>query len=69
MDDYIWLEFDGHKAYLYTAELSGLDNIVRMKALAESGQGLSTFLNQDQTLRKSYEGGYQLKDGFYTRFT
>lgn len=69
MDDCIWLEFHGHTAYLYTAKLSGLDNIVKMKALAESGQGLSTYLNQNQTLKKSYKAKYKFKDGVYIRFT
>lgn len=42
---------DGAK-YLYTSASAGMDNVERMKTLAEQGYGLNEFINR--TVRKRY---------------
>ena len=44
--DSITVQFSGGDRYLYTARSAGADNIARMRALAEDGRGLSTFISQ-----------------------
>jgi hypothetical protein len=43
--DFIRIRFEDGGVYLYTDESTGADNIAEMKALAESGKGLCTFIN------------------------
>ncbi|OON60576.1 hypothetical protein B0920_16495 [Massilia sp. KIM] len=44
--DSITIQFSGGDRYLYTERSAGADNIARMRALAEDGRGLSTFISQ-----------------------
>ena len=45
--DFIRVEFSGGSVYRYTYESAGSHKIERMKQLAESGQGLNSFINTD----------------------
>ena len=44
--DYIDVEFRDGKRYRYTHHLPGQQDVVAMKQLAQSGQGLATYINQ-----------------------
>ncbi len=50
--DYIDLVFKGGKTYRYTYAEPGAIHVEQMKALAASGGGLTTYLNQN--VRKNY---------------
>lgn len=50
--DSITIQFAGGERYLYTARSAGQDNIAKMRALAEDGRGLSTFISQQ--IRERY---------------
>jgi len=45
-EDYIKIEFVDGDLYLYTDASAGPETIARMKQLAASGEGLSTFISQ-----------------------
>ena len=51
--DYITIEFSDGAVYRYTYASAGQENVERMKAFAQAGQGLNTFMNT--TLSKLYE--------------
>lgn len=42
----IVVKFVGGEKYLYTDRSAGAKNIAQMQALAQAGQGLSTFISQ-----------------------
>ena len=48
----IAVEFEDGAIYLYTEESAGQPNIERMKELADTGRGLSTFIVRH--VRKAY---------------
>lgn len=50
--DSIAVEFEDGVTYLYTYKSAGRSNIERMKALAATGSGLSTFIVRH--VRKAY---------------
>jgi hypothetical protein len=50
--DYIDLRFRGGRAYRYDHLRPGMLHVNRMKELAESGDGLATYLNQH--VRKNF---------------
>jgi len=50
--DYIEVEFDDGAIYLYTYESAGEYNIEEMKKIANSGEGLNSFINK--YVRKKY---------------
>lgn len=54
-DDSIVVQFADGGAYLYNYASTGRDNIEKMKTLAMSGKGLSTFIS------RFIRGGYALK--------
>jgi hypothetical protein len=43
----------GHDTYKYTYQSAGNDSIEKMKGLADIGQGLHTYINQE--VRKKYD--------------
>ena len=43
--NYIRIRFEDGGVYLYTDESTGPENVTRMKALAEQGKGLCTYIN------------------------
>ena len=45
-DDRIKVKFLDGTIYLYTYQSAGAENIEQMKALAQIGKGLTTFINQ-----------------------
>lgn len=51
--DFIKILFEDDNLYLYTYKSTGKANIEKMKRLAESGDGLATFINQH--VRERYE--------------
>lgn len=51
-DESITVEFKGGATYLYTYQSAGSHHIEQMKVLAQSGQGLGTYVNKN--VRKSY---------------
>jgi len=51
--DSITLTFANGKRYLYSAARPGRPAVARMKALAQAGRGLSTFVSQH--VRDNYE--------------
>ncbi len=51
--DSITLTFVGGERYLYASRRPGRDDVERMKAFAEAGRGLSTFVSQH--VRERYE--------------
>lgn len=44
--DSITVKFTGGDRYLYTEDSAGAVHIARMRELAESGRGLSTYISQ-----------------------
>ncbi len=46
-EDSICVEFSSGEVYLYTSASTGRERVERMKALAQSGRGLSTFISQE----------------------
>jgi hypothetical protein len=50
--DFIKVWFRNGRCYLYTNESAGRSNVEQMKALAEAGQGLGTFIST--TVHKAY---------------
>lgn len=44
--DAITVKFTGGDRYLYTEDSAGAIHIARMRELAESGRGLSTYISQ-----------------------
>jgi hypothetical protein len=51
--DAITVEFRGGAAYKYTYASTGAANVEQMKALAQAGRGLGTFISQ--VVKKAYE--------------
>jgi len=51
--DRISVQFTDGKTYVYTYASAGKRNIEQMKALAETGKGLSTFISR--TVKDRYE--------------
>jgi hypothetical protein len=51
-DDRIKVKFLDGTVYLYTYQSAGAKNIEQMKALAQIGKGLTTFINQ--SVREQY---------------
>ena len=51
-DDYIKVRFTNFKTYKYPASLNGQSTIDRMKSLALSSSGLSTFIAQHKSTLK-----------------
>jgi hypothetical protein len=50
--DFIRIKFRSGSVYKYTFESTGVDEVEQMKMLAESGEGLSTFINK--YVKKNY---------------
>lgn len=50
--DFIRVQFSDGSIYLYTYASTGADNIEHMKLLANSGQGLNSFIGT--TVRKNF---------------
>ena len=44
--DSIVVQFKNHSTYLYNAQVTGRDHIEEMKKLAQSGQGLATYISR-----------------------
>lgn len=53
---WIAVKFDGGDVYRYTVRSAGAENIARMQRLAESGEGLSTFISR--YVKDRYETKY-----------
>lgn len=51
--DYIRVQFSTGAVYLYTYSSAGKSNVDRMKNLADKGDGLNAFINQN--VGKNYE--------------
>jgi len=51
--DYISVQFSDGSVYRYTNASAGSANVSTMKALAQSGQGLNSFINKH--VRHKYE--------------
>lgn len=51
--DYITVEFSDGGTYRYTYASASMENVERMKGLAQAGQGLNTFIST--TVSKLYE--------------
>lgn len=49
---FIRVQFKDNSIYLYTNQSAGVDNIEKMKVLAEQGNGLNAFINK--YVRKKY---------------
>lgn len=45
-DDFIRIEFNKNATYVYNYDTAGRENIEKMKLLAQSGKGLSTFISR-----------------------
>lgn len=43
-DNFIRVQFDSGAIYLYTNESAGAQNIEQMKVLAQTGEGLNSFI-------------------------
>ena len=52
--DWIRLRFVGGNVYQYTARGIGAANLKTMKRLADSGDGLTTFVNTHPDIKNSY---------------
>jgi hypothetical protein len=52
-DDSIKIEFNHDAVYLYTYKSAGKRTIEKMKQLAQSGKGLSTYISQ--VVREKYQ--------------
>jgi hypothetical protein len=52
--NFIRVQFQNGDPYRYTYESAGRDNVERMKQLAASGKGLSTFISQHPSVRSGY---------------
>ena len=52
--DWIQLQFAGGKVYEYTASGVGVENLEAMKQLADSGHGLTTFINTHPNVKDGY---------------
>jgi hypothetical protein len=50
--DFIRIEFVDGSIYRYDASRPGVEHVDRMKALAEAGRGLTTYINQH--VRENY---------------
>ena len=50
--DFIKVKFRGGSIYTYTYKISGCIQVDTMKHLAESGEGLSTFISRE--VKKNY---------------
>ncbi len=50
--DFIRVQFSDGGSYLYTYDVTGRENVERMKQLASSGHGLNSFINT--TVHKAY---------------
>jgi hypothetical protein len=50
--DFIRVEFSTRSVYLYTYNSAGVENIERMKILAQRGEGLNAYINK--SVRKLY---------------
>jgi len=47
-EDYIDIQFKGaHRVYRYSYQSAGRDNVQTMKRLAQSGDGLNSFINRN----------------------
>lgn len=54
--DHIKVQFKhGHKIYTYSTGRIAANKIKQMKALAISGRGLNTFINQNHDIRDGYD--------------
>ncbi|MEE3044950.1 MAG: hypothetical protein VX620_06865 [Pseudomonadota bacterium] len=53
--DWIEVTFTTGKVYRYTYASVGAENLEHMKALAEQGQGLNSFISSNPAVRKGYE--------------
>lgn len=53
-DDWIELRFKGGERYRYTAESVGRKHLVAMKRLADSGEGLTTYVNTHPEVKNGY---------------
>jgi hypothetical protein len=51
-EDFIRVQFKDNAVYLYTNQSAGSENIAKMKVLAETGDGLNSFINK--YVRKNY---------------
>ena len=51
--DSIAIKFRDGSVYLYTKQSTGAYNIAQMKHLAQKGEGLTTYINQN--IREKYE--------------
>jgi hypothetical protein len=52
--DWIRLQFAGGRTYTYTANGVGPENLEAMKRLADSGVGLTTFINTHPDIKGGY---------------
>lgn len=60
--DWIDLRFEGGRIYRYTAKTIGGVNLATMKTLADSGDGLTTFVNTHPEVKNGFSrptGGAQ----------
>jgi hypothetical protein len=54
-DDWIEVTFTTGRTYRYSYRSAGALNIERMKALADVGRGLNSFISSNPAVRKGYE--------------
>ena len=50
----IYVQFKGGAVYKYPAEKVGGENFQKMKQLADTGQGLCSFINRNEQVRSGY---------------
>ena len=61
-DDSLDVEFTSGWIYRFSYQRTGAPRVERMKALAQSGRGLSTFINR--FVRNRYQSKRRKEDGF-----
>jgi hypothetical protein len=53
--DDVLVQFAGGKLYRYSAARIGREHIERMKALAQAGRGLATYISQHPAVKNGYD--------------
>ncbi len=53
-DDWIRVQFKHGGTYEYRSSGIGASHLATMKRLADSGDGLNTYINQNQNIKKGY---------------
>jgi hypothetical protein len=57
--NYILVKFTDNWVYKYTSNSVGMSNFSEMKRLATQGEGLNSFINTNEDVKKGYTDKYQ----------